>query len=245
MHMRDVPVAVLAGGLATRLRPITATIPKALVEVAGRPFIDHQLALLRRNGVRRVVLCVGHLGGQIEAHLGDGSAHGLEVRYSYDGPRLLGTGGALRRALPVLGEVFWVLYGDSYLDFDYRAVLGEFGRRDVLGLMTVLRNEGRWDASNCVFEGGKLLVYDKRRRTPDMRHVDYGASLLRRAALGRGGPDEPADLAELFTALVAEGRMAGYEVGQRFYEIGSPQGLADTAAYIRAAAGGPGRGGEP
>src|SRR5687767_15508520 len=123
VNIADLPVALLAGGLATRLRPITATTPKALVEVAGRPFIEHQLALLRRNGIRRVVLCLGYLGEQIQALLGDGAAHGVELDYSFDGEQLLGTGGALRRAAPLLGQVFWVLYGDSYLDIDYCAVL--------------------------------------------------------------------------------------------------------------------------
>src|SRR4051812_21922737 len=128
MTIADIPAAILAGGLATRLRPITSTIPKALVEVGGVPFVDHQLALLRRNGIRQVVLCLGYLGEQVEQHLGDGSAHGVVVRYAHDGPRLLGTGGALRRAVPLLGEVFWVMYGDSYLDIDYTAALQDFTR---------------------------------------------------------------------------------------------------------------------
>jgi NDP-sugar pyrophosphorylase family protein len=229
-----VPAAILAGGLATRLRPITATIPKALVEVAGRPFIDHQLALLRTNGIRRVVLCLGHLGEQVEQHLGNGSAFGVEVCYSHDGQKLLGTGGALRRALPLLGQVFWVMYGDSYLDVDYRAVLADFRRRSVLGLMTVIRNDNRWDRSNAVFRDGRLLCYDKRRPRPDMQHIDYGIALLHRTALERIPPDQAHDLADLYHALVAEGRMAGHEVTQRFYEIGSPAGLEDTRAYLEA-----------
>jgi NDP-sugar pyrophosphorylase family protein len=229
------PAAILAGGLATRLRPITATIPKALVEVAGRPFIDHQLALLHAHGVRRVVLCLGHLGEQVESHLGDGAAFGLEVRYSHDGDRLLGTGGALRRALPLLGEVFWVMYGDSYMDIDYAAVLADFCRRGVPALMTVLPNDDRWDKSNAVFRDGRLLRYDKRVRTPDMAHVDYGIALLHRTALERIPPDRPYDLADLYRDLVAEGRMAGYEVTRRFYEIGSPAGLAETRAYLETA----------
>ena len=233
MTIADVPVAVLAGGLATRLRPITQTLPKAMVDVAGRPFIDHQLALLARNGVRRVVLCLGHLGEQVEQHVGDGSGHGLQVRYSYDGERLLGTGGALRRALPLLSDVFWVLYGDSYLDVDYRAVLANFLSRHVLGLMTVMRNEGRWDQSNVVFCDGRLLCYDKRRATPAMTHIDYGLSLLRREAVERLPEGPPGDLADLYSNLVTEGRMAGHEVSQRFYEIGSPRGLEETADYLR------------
>jgi N-acetyl-alpha-D-muramate 1-phosphate uridylyltransferase len=231
-RIEQVPAALLAGGLATRLRPITETLPKALVEVAGRPFVEHQLALLHRNGIRRVVLCLGHLGEQIEQHLGDGAAYGMQLGYSYDGERQLGTGGALRRALPQLGETFWVLYGDSYLDIDYRAVLAAFERSDALGLMTVLRNGNRWDRSNVIFRDGELLRYDKRAQTPEMEYIDYGAALLTRAALERIPEDTPYDLADLYAALVAERRMAGYEVTQRFYEIGSHAGLDETRAYL-------------
>src|SRR5262249_7557493 len=152
-------------------------------EVAGRPFIDHQLALLRRHGTRRVVLCLGHLGEQVERHVGDGSAFGLEVRCSHDGERLLGTGGGVGPARALLGEVFWVLYGDSYLDFEYGAALAVFSAWAGLGLMTAYRNEGRYDKSNLVFRGGRPVCYDKRARQADMTHIDYGASLLRRQAL--------------------------------------------------------------
>jgi NDP-sugar pyrophosphorylase family protein len=234
MNMADVPAAVLAGGLATRLRPLTEKIPKAMVEVAGRPFIDHQLALLRRNGVRRVVLCLGYLGEQVERHLGDGAAWGMEVRYSHDGDRLLGTGGALLRAAPLLGPVFWVLYGDSYMDIDYPAVLRHFLAGGHDGLMTVLHNENRWDRSNVIFREGRLLCYDKRSPRPEMTHVDYGVSLLRASALARLPAGRPCDLADLYTELVAEGRMVGYEVTQRFYEIGSPRGLQETQEYLLA-----------
>ncbi len=232
MDIATTSVALLAGGLATRLRPITQTIPKSLVEVAGRPFIDHQLDLLRANGIRRVVLCLGYLGEQIEDHLGDGSARGMELHYSFDGPTLLGTGGALRRALPLLGEAFWVLYGDSYLDVDYPAVLGHFAASGKLGLMTALRNDDRWDRSNLVFRDGRPVCYSKRAVTPEMHHIDYGISLLRREAVLRLPADGPSDLADLFTELVAEGQMAGFEVTRRFYEIGSPRGLEETQAYL-------------
>jgi len=232
VNIADLPVALLAGGLATRLRPITATIPKALVEVAGRPFIDHQLALLRRNGIRRIVLCLGYLGEQVQAHLGDGAVIDMELHYCFDGERLLGTGGALRRAAPLLGQVCWVMYGDSYLDIDYRAVLRAFSS-DALGLMTVLRNGNRWDRSNVVFRAGQLLQYDKRTQTPEMAYIDYGAALLRDTAIKRIPADQPYDLADLYSALVAERRMIGYEVTQRFYEIGSHEGLAETQAYLQ------------
>jgi NDP-sugar pyrophosphorylase family protein len=230
--LADVPVALLAGGLAVRLRPLTCTIPKALVEVAGRPFIEHQLLLLRRHGVRRVVLCLGHLGDQVEQQLGDGRALGMELAYSHDGPLLLGTGGALRRAAALLGDVFWVMYGDSYMDINYRDVLAAFLRHDADGLMTVFPNQDRWDRSNVIFENGRLVHYDKRLRDPRMAHIDYGVSLLRLPVLETISPGQPCDLADVFHALVADGRMIGYEVSQRFYEIGSPRGLEETRAYL-------------
>jgi N-acetyl-alpha-D-muramate 1-phosphate uridylyltransferase len=232
----EVPVALLAGGLATRLRPITTTIPKALVEVAGRPFIDHQLALLHRHGVRRVVLCLGHLGEQVEAHLGSGAAYGMELRYSYDGDRLLGTGGALRKATPLLGNIFWVMYGDSYMDIDYQAVLNDFMKRSVLGLMTVIKNDDHWDVSNVIYEDGHLLRYDKRVRLSEMTYIDYGVTLLRRGALAHIPEGEPHDLASLYSVMVAQQQMVGYEVTRRFYEIGSPSGLEETRAHIETAA---------
>ncbi len=234
MDLAGVPVAILAGGVAKRLGPSTASVPKALIEVAGRPFIDHQLRLLRRHGVRRVVLCVGHLGEQIERHVKDGAAHGLDVRYSRDGDRLLGTGGALRRAGPLLGEVFWVTYGDTLLDFDYRATLAEFLRGNALGLMTVLRNDNRWDRSNVLFLDGALVRYDKTHPTPDMEHIDYGAALLRRRALERIPAEGPYDLGDLYQTLASGGALAGVEVTRRFYEIGSPDGLAETRAFLEA-----------
>jgi NDP-sugar pyrophosphorylase family protein len=232
VDIAETPVAILAGGLATRLGPVAAAVPKALVEVAGRPFVVHQLALLREAGIRRVVLCVGHLGEQIEACVGDGRAHGLVVGYSYDGAALLGTAGALRRAAARLGDVFWVLYGDAYLSIDFRAVLAEFERRGELGMMAVMRNENRWDRSNVVFRDGRLVRYDKARLTPDMTHIDYGAAILRHAALARVPPDRPANPADLYRDLVQEGLMSGYEVTERFYEIGSPAGLAETRRFF-------------
>jgi NDP-sugar pyrophosphorylase family protein len=232
LEISTVPVALLAGGLATRLRPITETIPKAMVEVAGRPFIDHQLDLLRRNGIRRVVMCLGYRGRQVEDHVGDGASCGMEVCYAYDGEKLMGTGGAIRRALHLLDDVFWVMYGDSYMDIDYRAVLSHFDRSGADALMTVLRNGNRWDKSNVVFRDGKLLRYDKKVQTPEMDYIDYGVALLRRRAAEEIPTDRPFDLAELYTRLVAEGRMVGHEVTNRFYEIGTPAALEEAAKYL-------------
>jgi len=225
-------VAVLAGGRAERLGAIATGRPKALVAVAGRPFVDHQLALLHRRGLRRVVLCVGHLGEQIRAHVGDGHGFGLEVRYSEDGDRPLGTGGALKRAEALLGETFFVLYGDSYADIDYAAVGAAFTPSSALGLMIVIENRNRWDRSNVVFRDGRLLSYDKRVPAPDMTHIDYGVAILRRAALERIPSAEPYDLADLYAALVAEGKMEGFCVGERFYHVGTPEALAETEAHL-------------
>ena len=232
LDIANVPVALLAGGLATRLRPITEKIPKALVDIDGKPFIDHQLALLHRNGIRRVVMCLGYRGEMVEAHCGDGSRYDMSLAYSYDGEKLLGTGGAIKRASHLLDDVLWVMYGDSYMDIDYRALLDHFDRSGADALMTVLRNGNRWDTSNVVFRDGRLLRYDKKNRTPDMDYIDYGVALLRRTAAERIPTDRPFDLAELYTELVAKGRMIGYEVTNRFYEIGTPAALEEAGRYL-------------
>jgi NDP-sugar pyrophosphorylase family protein len=228
----NIPVALLAGGLATRLRPTTEKIPKALVPVAGRPFIDHQLELFHRHGIRKVVLCLGYLGEMVREHLGENFL-GVQLSYSFDGERLMGTGGAVRKALPMLGQTFWVIYGDSYMDIDYQAVLAAFqAQPSALGLMTVLENQNRWDKSNVIFREGKLLQYDKKSTSPEMHHIDYGIALLRRPAAERIPTDEPSDLADLYRDLVSEGSMIGYEVHERFYEIGTPASLAEADAYL-------------
>jgi N-acetyl-alpha-D-muramate 1-phosphate uridylyltransferase len=226
------PVAILAGGLATRLGPITQTIPKALLDVAGKPFVVHQLALLRAAGVRRVVLCVAHLADQIEAVVGDGREHDLEVLYSHDGDELLGTGGALRRALPLLGERFLTLYGDSYLRCDYAGIAAAFAASGKRGLMTVYRNDGRYDASNVRFRDGKVLVYDKSPGIADMTHIDWGLGGFTADAF----PETPRrlDLAAVYQALLARDELLGYEVHERFYEIGSAAGLDETRRLLEA-----------
>ena len=233
IDLADWPVAILAGGLAKRLRPITETIPKALVSVAGGPFIAHQLRLLHSAGLRRIIICAGYLGEMIETEIGDGASFDLRIEYSFDGPRLLGTGGALKRALPLLGRRFFVLYGDSYLPIDYRKAALAFATGDKAGLMTVYRNEGRWDTSNVRFEAGQILRYDKEQRTPEMRHIDYGLGILRAESLASWPENEAFDLADVYRRLLSEKQLSGYEVTERFYEIGSPRGLAELDAFLR------------
>jgi NDP-sugar pyrophosphorylase family protein len=226
------PVAILAGGLASRLRPMTEKTPKALLDIAGKPFVVRQLESLSRQGIERVVLCVGYLGEQIEAAVGDGSAFGLDVRYSWDGPRLLGTSGALRQALPVLGEQFFVYYGDAYLPIDCPMVERAFFASGKAALMTVLRNDGQWDKSNVVFRDGRIIEYNKRMHRPDMLHIDYGMSVLSKSVFEDSGAGR-SDLSDIYHALSLRGLLAGLEVFERFYEIGSRAGLEDTVAYFK------------
>ena len=231
--MANCPVAILAGGLATRLRPTTDKIPKALLPVAGEPFLVHELRLLRSEGFRKIVLCVGYLGDLIEAKIGDGKRLGLQIDYSFDGPTLLGTGGALKGAIPKLGEHFLVIYGDSYMPVDYFAIIEAFVRSGKPALMTVFKNEGRWDASNVWFEAGKIRLYDKRLRMAEMRHIDYGIAVLNADVFTSFPDNQPFDLADVYSRLVSQNQMVAYEVKQRFYEIGSPEGLAELDSLLR------------
>ena len=226
------PIAILAGGLATRLRPITQSIPKALVDIAGKPFIVRQLEYLRAQGFERVVLCVGHLGEQIERAVGDGSAFGLDVRYSYDGERLLGTGGALQRALPLLGEQFFVAHGDSWMPVDYVAIERAFRVSGKPALMTVLHNADRWDKSNVLYEPGRVVEYNKSAPRPDMHYIDYGIAVLSASIFEEGTRGSVLDIADIYHALSLAGDLAGHEVHERFYEIGSPAGLTETIAFF-------------
>jgi NDP-sugar pyrophosphorylase family protein len=227
------PLALLAGGLAKRLRPLSESVAKVMVEVAGEPFIAHQLRLLRRESITHVVLCVGYLGQQVEDFVGDGRRYGLTVDYCYDGPVLLGTGGALRRALGQLGPEFLVMYGDSWLDAAFAPVVDTFRASGGSALMTVYRNSDRWDRSNVRFENGHIRVYDKENRVPQMQHIDWGLSMVKAEVLTAEPADEPIDLAAIYSALARKDLLAGYEMTTRFYEIGSPAGLRETDELLR------------
>jgi MurNAc alpha-1-phosphate uridylyltransferase len=231
------PVCILAGGLGTRLGEQAQRVPKALIEVAGAPFIFHQLTLLRSYGARRIILCIGHLGEQIEQAVGDGGELGLDVSYSHDGPAPVGTAGAIRQALPLLGEAFLVLYGDTFLRTDYRAVQRTYESSGLSALMTVLRNEGRWDTSNTILAGGRVIAHDKRHPTPDMHWIDYGLGVMSARAMREVRP-EASDLSDVYGELARRGELAGFEATERFYEIGSPRALAETDAFLRARADG-------
>lgn len=231
---------VLAGGLGTRMRPLTETVPKSLLPVAGEPFVDHQLRWLAAHGVTSVVLSIGQFGEMIEEHLGDGSRFGLPVRYVREGAELRGTAGAIRLALDegALEPDFLVTYGDSYLRVDFGAVGRAFRQSGKPALMTVFLNTGEWDTSNVVFDPEQRLVtlYDKRRTLRphgDYRYIDYGLTAYRREAIERLVPSgKRYDLAEVLHGLSLSGELAGLEVFERYYEIGSPSGLADLERYL-------------
>ena len=227
------PLALLAGGLATRMRPLTETIPKSLLDVAGKPFLDHQLALFAKQGIKRVVVCAGFLGEQMQDFAGDGERWGLSIDWSFDGDQLLGTGGALTRALPRLGDEFIVTYGDSYLDEPFAPIVDTFHASGQPGLMTVFRNEGRYDTSNIEFEDGRLKRYDKVNLTPAMKHIDYGLQVLKAQVLNGWPKGQKFDLSAVYSSLVEQGRMAGYETARRFHEIGSREGLAGLDALLK------------
>ncbi len=226
------PVAILAGGVATRLRPLTEKIPKALVEVAGKPFVFHQLEWLRDEGAHKVVLCLGYRGEQIRELIGQGLQFGLTVDYSFDGDRLLGTGGALRKAIRKLGKEFFVVYGDSYLTCSLQNVERAYFEAGQSALMTVFKNDGKWDRSNVIFKDGRILRYDKKTSSSEMQYIDYGLNVLSASVLAASELPETFDLGDVLTSLSERGELAGYEVNKRFYEIGSHDGLKETDDFF-------------
>ena len=224
------PICILAGGMGTRLGERARDTPKPLIEVAGEPFLIHQLRLLAANGVREAVICVGHRGEMIESRIGT-ERFGIGIAYSHDAPGLDGTLGAIRRARPLLGERFLVLYGDTYLRVDYAAANRAWRESGLPALMVVLRNEGRWDSSNARYEEGRVLAYDKLAPTPEMQWIDYGLGGLTSEALARV-PDAERDLAALHRVLARRAELCGYAASERFYEIGTPDALEETETFL-------------
>jgi MurNAc alpha-1-phosphate uridylyltransferase len=228
----NITVALLAGGLATRLRPLTEKIPKALIDVAGIPFIHHQLNYLKNQNLQSVVICSGYLGHMIEEEVGSGKKFGLDIRYSHDGPKLLGTGGALKSALPLLGSQFFILYGDSFLPIEFSPIYETFKNSHQLALMTVYKNQNEFDASNALYENGKVMAYQKKSPPSHFNYIDYGLGIMTASVLGNY-PHQHFDLATIYENLALKNKLAGYEVFERFYEIGTPQGLQDTIDYLK------------
>ncbi len=226
------PVVILAGGLATRMKPITEKIPKSLIEVNGKPFILHQLDYLKSQGIQNIVLCIGHLGHMIESLIGDGKALGLNIQYSLDGDKLLGTGGAIKKALPLLSKDFFVLYGDSFLPIDYKNVEDAYVSSKKNALITVIKNNNQWDKSNVEFATGTLIEYNKYHPNQRMHYIDYGLSILNQSIFDAYLENESFDLSDLYHTLSLHNHLAGFETFERFYEIGSQDGLKETEIYL-------------
>lgn len=225
-------LVLLAGGLATRLKPVTETIPKSMIEVAGKPFIEHQLILIKKNGISNVIICAGKFGEIIQEFTDRNNSFDLNIKYSFDGSKLLGTGGAVLKALEVAGENFFVMYGDSYLTAEFREIGNYFISNDANGLMTVYRNENKFDKSNVEYSDGKIIRYDKKSADDKMKFIDYGLGIFNRSAFNEFKDQDVFDLERVYQSLLLKDQLTGYEVKERFYEIGSFNGLEETKKFL-------------
>lgn len=225
-------LVILAGGLATRLYPITKSIPKSMINVNGKPFINHQLKMLSQKGVSRIVFCVGHLGDQIKNYIAENETYGIEIVFSEDGDKLCGTGGALIKALQYVDDTFMVTYGDSYLDIDYQNIAHEFNNSSKTAMMTVFKNDNMWDKSNVHFNDGKIKHYSKTNLHPKMQHIDFGLLIFKKETVMPWKNFKQFDLSEILKTLVNNDNLHGFEVFQRFYEVGTHQGIVDLESYL-------------
>ncbi len=226
------PVAILAGGLGTRLGQKTLGKAKALIDIAGKPFISRQLNYLREQGIEDIVICTAHLGNQIKDYIGNGSKYNLKVSYSDDGDQLLGTGGSIKKACQILGENFFILYGDSFLPIDFSEIEKAFFQEKKPALMTVLKNFGQWDKSNAYFKD-KFIEYNKKKPQKNMNYIDYGLNVVENSIFNDFPSKKTFDLADVFENLSNKGLLAGFEIYDRFYEIGSINGLNDTIEFFK------------
>ena len=225
-------VAILAGGLATRLGKLTEGQPKSMVRVWGKPFLEYQLELIKRGGIENFVLCLGHMGDQIESNFGNGERHGVNIQYSFD-DKPLGTAGALKKAAHLLDKVFFTMYGDSYLFLDFGLVMSYFELQNKLALMAVYKNYDRYGSSNTVVEGDLVKKFSKKEKTKDTVYIEYGANIFRKEALEMVPKNQFYSLDDLFPRLIEMGELLAFEVKGRFYEVGSPQGLKEFEQYIK------------
>lgn len=230
------PIVVLAGGLATRLRPVTETIPKSLIHVNGQPFVLHQLELFKQKGIKDIFFCLGYLGEQVEKVVTESPfAQYFNISFFYDGDILLGTGGAIRKNIEHLPSSFFVTYGDSYLDVNYVSICQHYlinKRNEDDALMTVFNNEGKWDTSNVEFEDGTIKLYSKHNKNPRMQFIDYGLNILTRNNFEAYPTDFAFGLEEIQEKLSLQKKLIGYEVKQRFYEVGSFAGINDLEFFL-------------
>ena len=226
-------IVILCGGLATRLYPVTQKIPKSMIEIYGKPFLEYQIELLKKNGISDLVLCVGKFSEQIEQYFGNGEKFGVKIQYSRDGADLAGTGGALKKAEGLLENEFLVMYGDSYLPFDFQQAVAFFKEKRKQGLMTVLHNANKYEPSNVEVEGDLIKVYSKKEKTSQMEYIDYGLSIFKKEALRFLPAEEARDLSVLHLGLIADKQLLAFPVDQRYYQVGSFDGIEEFKAYIK------------
>lgn len=237
LSLENIPFLILAGGKGSRLGDLSKDIPKAMIEIGGEPFIAHVLRLLRREGVRRVVLLVEHFAKQIEDYVQDGAGFGLAVSYSRDGDSDLGTGGAVKKALEYVDQDLAVMYGDTYLDISMPTVYTAFKSSGLGAMMALLENNNQWAPSNVEFDElqGKVLKYDKKKPTNNMRFIDYGLSFFSRDLLEthcKNLKKTSFDMGDLFKAMAKKKELAGFAVNRRFYDIGTIENMIETRAYL-------------
>ncbi|NLT28545.1 MAG: NTP transferase domain-containing protein [Dehalococcoidales bacterium] len=227
----NVQIVVLAGGLATRLGDLAQNRPKSMVNINGKPFLQHQLELFKRQGIFRVLICLGHLGEQIESHFGDGNHFGIDITYSYEN-KPLGTAGALKNAGRFLDDIFFTIYGDSYVFLNFSDAWHYFQSNNKLALMTVYKNNNLFDTSNTVIRGDHVLKYNKHEKAADMNYIEYGVNIFRKDIMSGIPEDSFYELGDVFTPLIEEEQLLAYEVKERFYEIGSPKGIEEFKKFI-------------
>lgn len=226
-------IVILCGGKATRLYPLTKKITKSMIKINGKPFLEHQLELLKKNGIFDMIFCIGYKGGQIEKYFGDGGRFGVKIRYSREKEKLLGTGGALKKAEILLDEIFFVIYGDSYLPFNFKKSINYFNKFDKLGLMVVYRNQDRYEKSNVVVKNSLVIEYNKKNQTKEMKYIDYGVSIFRKKALKFLPKNQVYDLSQLHQSLIKKKQLLAFPVRKRFYQIGTFSGIEEFREYLK------------
>lgn len=214
---------ILAGGLGTRLSPITVDIPKPMVLIKDKPFLEYLILMLKKHSLKRILLCVGYLGRKIEAYFGNGLRWGIEIKYSYE-KELLGTGGALKLASNLIEEKFLLLYGDSYLDINYNEFINFFERQKTTGSVVIYDNTmGDTNVKNNItIDGNLITIYDKNKKDARLKYVEAGVSIFRKRLLNLIDGNRFVSLEnDIFPVLINQHELTGYKSKTRFYDIGT------------------------
>jgi NDP-sugar pyrophosphorylase family protein len=226
-------MVILCGGLATRLGSLTITVPKSMIKIYDKPFLEYQIEILKKRSLKNIVLCVGHLSEQIEKYFGNGEKFGVNIKYSYDGDKQLGPIGALKNAEELLEEIFFIMYGDSYLDIDFQKMSSYFKDNKKLGLMAVYKNFDKYDKSNLIIKNNIIIGYGEKERTKDMVYIDYGTSILRKKSLNEIPKYTFISTGQFFSKLISKHELLAFEIKKRFYHIGNPDALEEFGNFIK------------